>query len=75
MFATAGSTSANSDGSNFAGKGWFDALDRYAHDADYPGYHMRWTPSHVEEAVAGGRKNLEEGAKNTFNSAWYTTFV
>lgn len=66
----------NSDESNFAERGWFTMRWTGMRTAfDYPGYHMPWDTIPLMEAVAGGRKNLEEGTENTFNSAWYTTFV
>jgi hypothetical protein len=42
---------------------------------DYPGYHQPWDTVPFMEVVAEGRENLELGTENTFNSAWYTTFI
>jgi hypothetical protein len=66
----------NSDESNFAEQGYFSMRWTGMRTAlDYPGYHQPWDTIPFMEAVAGGRENLEQGTENTFNSAWYTTFV
>ncbi|MDQ4024152.1 MAG: M28 family peptidase [Actinomycetota bacterium] len=66
----------NSDESNFAEKGWFSMRWTGMRTAmDYPGYHQPWDTVPFMEAVAGGRENLEQGTENTFNSAYYSTFV
>ncbi len=66
----------NSDESNFADQGYFTMRWTGMRTAsDYPGYHQPWDTVPFMEVVAGGRKNLEEGIENTFESAWYTTFV
>lgn len=66
----------NSDESNFSEQGWFTMRwTGMRTAADYPGYHQPWDTVPFMEAVAGGRENLEMGTENTFNSAWYTTFV
>ena len=66
----------NSDESNFAEQGWFTMRWTGMRTAsDYPGYHQPWDTVPFMELVAGGRENLEKGTENTFNSAYYTTFV
>lgn len=66
----------NSDESNFAKQGWFTLRWTGMRTAsDYPGYHHPWDTVPFMELVAGGRDNLEQGTENTFNSAYYTTFV
>ena len=66
----------NSDESNFAEQGWFTMRWTGMRTAsDYPGYHHPWDTVPFMELVAGGRENLEKGTENTFNSAYYTTFV
>ncbi len=66
----------NSDESSFAAQGYFTMRwTGMRTAADYPGYHQPWDTVPFMEAVAEGRKNLEDGMENTFNSAWYTTFV
>ena len=66
----------NSDESNFAEQGWFTLRwTGMRTAADYPGYHQPWDTVPFMELVAGGRQNLEDGTENTFNSAYYTTFV
>ena len=66
----------NSDESNFAEQGWFTMRWTGMRTAsDYPGYHQPWDTVPFMELVAGGRQNLEDGTENTFNSAYYTTYV
>ena len=66
----------NSDERNFGAQGWFTMRwTGMRTAADYPGYHQPWDTVPFMELVAGGRKNLEKGTENTFNSAYYTTFV
>ena len=66
----------NSDERNFAEQGWFTMRwTGMRTAADYPGYHQPWDTVPFMELVAGGRENLEKGTENTFNSAYYTTFV
>jgi hypothetical protein len=66
----------NSDESNFAEQGWFTMRWTGMRTAsDYPGYHQPWDTVPFMELVAGSRDNLEKGTENTFNSAYYTTFV
>lgn len=66
----------NSDERNLAAKGYFSIRwTGMRTAADYPGYHMPWDTVPFMAAVAGGRETLEMGTENTFNSAWYTTFV
>ena len=66
----------NSDESNFAEQGWFTMRWTGMRTAsDYPGYHHPWDTVPFMELVAGGRENLEKGTENTFNSAYYTTYV
>ena len=66
----------NSDESNFAEQGWFTMRWTGMRTAsDYPGYHYPWDTVPFMELVAGGRLLLEKGTENTFNSAYYTTFV
>jgi aminopeptidase YwaD len=66
----------NSDESNFAEQGFFTMRwTGMRTAADYPGYHQPWDTVPFMEVVAGGRENLEQGTENTFESAYYTTFV
>ena len=66
----------NSDESSLAKAGVFTLRWTGMRKAsDYPGYHMPWDTVPFMEMVAGSRENLEKGTENTFNSAWYTTFV
>lgn len=66
----------NSDESNFAEAGFFSLRWTGMRTAsDYPGYHQPWDTVEFMEQVAGSRENLEQGTENTFNSAYYTTFV
>ena len=66
----------NSDESSLAKAGVFTLRwTGMRRASDYPGYHMPFDTVPFMEMVAGSRENLEKGTENTFNSAWYTTFV
>jgi hypothetical protein len=66
----------NSDEQSFSRLGYFTMRWTGMKTAlDYPGYHQPWDTVPFMEVVAEGRENLELGTENTFNSAWYTTFI